>query len=89
MATSHLRLAVLEDHKITRLLRGAVADGETDSKVETLVHQRVCPGCRHWFWAWSTERRKCFVCDPPAREQLQVILGVIQKHGGAFVPALV
>ncbi len=82
MTMPHLRLAVLEDHKITRFPRGvAPDDGATDSRVETQIHQRQCLRCQRWFWAWSPERRKCFLCDPLPPAQLQRILGEIQGIG--------
>ncbi len=82
MTMPHLRVAVLEDHKITRLSRTVGPDdGATDSRVETQIHQRQCLRCQRWFWAWSPERRKCFLCDPLPPEQLQRILGEIQGTG--------
>ncbi len=82
MTTPHLRLAILEDHKSTRLSTSvAPDDGATASRVETQIHQRRCLRCQRWFWAWSPERRKCFLCDPPPPAQLQRILGDIHGTG--------
>ena len=75
MGTPYLRLAVLEEHKLTRLARKVVPDETAvDARVETQIHQRQCLRCQRWFWAWSPERRKCFVCDPPPPAQLERIL---------------
>ena len=87
MTMPHLRLATLEDHKLTRLSRAGVLseDGASGSRVETQIHQRQCLRCQRWFWAWSPERRKCFLCDPLPPEQLQRILGEIQGVGARTI----
>jgi hypothetical protein len=81
MTMPHLRIASLEEYTTSRFSRTGVLpeDLPGGTKVETQIHQRQCLRCQRWFWAWVPDRRKCFVCDPPPREQLLRILGEI--HG--------
>ncbi len=80
----HLRHADLEEYRATRHSKAGAQSEEAavGSRVETQIHQRQCLRCQRWFWAWGPDRRKCFVCDPPPREQLQQILGEIHGHDG-------
>src|SRR5512136_400368 len=43
----------------------SMRDEKRGTQIETRVHQRQCVQCRRWFWAWDSERFRCFVCDAP------------------------
>lgn len=71
-------MAVLtEERKVTQ---GVDEREEQGTRAGTRIHERQCAQCRRWFWAWSPERERCYVCDAPPPRDLRRLLDAIQRN---------